>query len=291
MNGILIIDKPQGCTSHDIVSKIRRLANEKVGHTGTLDPLAQGVLPILIGKATLCSKYLINHDKTYKFEVKLGTRTDTADGEGRVIEEKEVKSESLEKDWIEKIIKSMLGKQKQTPPIYSAIKVNGKKLYEYARKGQKVEIKPREIEIYELKLLNINKKEKILEFIVKCSKGTYIRTLCEDIAQKLGSIGYMKSLMRLTVGEFSIDNSVNLSEILEASNAKELLQKQLITIEEFFQNKQEITLNQKRLELFLNGVKISENAENDLYRIYCNGNFIGIGEVKRNQLKRDIIII
>ena len=157
MDGILIINKPKNYTSHDIVYKIKNIVNEKVGHTGTLDPLATGVLPLLIGKGTLCSKYLIDHDKIYQVELKLGMKTTTADSEGKLIEEKEVLSEMLEEDKVKQVLETFLGKQSQIPPIYSAIKVNGKKLYEYARNNQKVEIKSRNIEIYKIKLIKIDK--------------------------------------------------------------------------------------------------------------------------------------
>ena len=130
MDGIIIVNKPKNCTSHDMVKKAKKIFNEKVGHTGTLDPMATGVLPLLIGKGTLCSKYLINHDKIYQAKIQLGLRTDTADSEGRVIEERNVSDVMLRKENVESILKSFLGKQEQIPPIYSAIKVNGKKLYE-----------------------------------------------------------------------------------------------------------------------------------------------------------------
>ena len=188
MDGLIIINKPKNCTSHDIVSKAKKILQEKVGHTGTLDPMAQGVLPLLIGKGTLCSKYLINHDKIYDVQLQLGISTDTKDIEGKILETKEVDKKILEKEYILNIFKGVIGKQEQLPPIYSAIKVNGKKLYQYAREGKTVEIKPREIEIYSLELLKINKNENQIEFRVKCSKGTYIRSLCEDIAKKLGNI-------------------------------------------------------------------------------------------------------
>ena len=154
MDGIIIINKTKGCTSHDIVYKIKKMLNEKVGHTGTLDPMAEGVLPILVGKGTLTSKYLINHDKKYIVELQLGTKTDTADGEGRIVKQQPVNKEILTTKNIEKILQSFVGKQEQIPPIYSAIKINGKKLYEYARKGQEIELKPRKIEIYNIKLIN-----------------------------------------------------------------------------------------------------------------------------------------
>ena len=185
MDGIILINKPKEWTSHDIVNKVKKILNEKVGHTGTLDPMATGVLPLLVGKGTLCSKYLINHNKTYKVKLELGKKTDTADTEGKIVEEKEVTNKMLEKTVIKEVLNKILGKQEQIPPIYSAIKVNGKKLYEYARKGQTVKIKPRQIEIYSIELLSIDKKLKQIEFEVSCSKGTYIRSLCEDIGNKL----------------------------------------------------------------------------------------------------------
>ena len=290
MNGIIIINKNQGYTSHDIVHKIKKISKEKVGHTGTLDPMAQGVLPILIGKATQCSKYLINHDKIYKVKLKLGIKTDTADSEGNIIEKKEISPEILNEQKILQAINSMKGKQEQIPPIYSAIKVNGKKLYEYARKGQEVEIKPRQIEIYNINLNNIDKENKIIEYTVNCSKGTYIRSLCEDIAKKLGTIGYMENLIRLKVGEFSIENSITLEEILNAENPYNVLEKNIITLEEFFKEKETINLNEKRLQLFLNGVNLTEPKQDGIYKIYNNNNFIGTGTLKEQKLKRDIIL-
>ena len=197
MDGIIIINKSKNCTSHDIVRKAKKILNEKVGHTGTLDPNATGVLPLLVGKGTQISKYLINHDKTYEAVLKLGEKTDTADIEGNIIETKQVQPSNLEKENVEKVLKSLIGKQEQIPPIYSAIKVNGKKLYEYARSGQNVEIEPRTIEIYNLELIKIENQE--ITYKVHCSKGTYIRTLCEQIAEKLGTVGYMKELNRTQV--------------------------------------------------------------------------------------------
>ncbi len=288
MDGIIIINKPKGCTSHDIVYKVKKLLNEKVGHTGTLDPMAEGVLPLLIGKGTLCSKYLINHDKKYQVTLKLGIKTDTADSEGKIIEEQEVKEEILEKDNAKKILSFFLGKQEQKPPIYSAIKVNGKKLYEYARKGQQVEIPTRNIEIYSIELIKINKKEKTIEFIVKCSKGTYIRSLCEDIATKLGTIGYMKELKRLEVGIFKIEDSITIEELKEKIEKNE---KYIISIEEFFSKKKRIDLDEKMLKKFLNGVKLDYKNLDDIYRIYSQNKFIGIGKVENQSLKRDIILL
>ena len=286
MNGIILVNKPKNCTSHDVVYKVRKIVKEKVGHTGTLDPLAEGVLPLLIGKGTLCSKYLIEHDKEYEVVLKLGISTETMDGEGKVIENKEVEEELLDKKYVEEILESFVGKQKQTPPIYSAIKVKGKKLYEYARRGEKVEIPKREIEIYEIKLIAINREKKEIEFKVSCSKGTYIRSLCTDIAKKLGTIGYMSELKRLKVGNFKIEDTI----IIDENIRKEDIEKKLITIEELFKTKEKIELNTKKLILFLNGVKLNENKEDGVYRIYNLGKFIGLGIVKDKLLKRDIIL-
>ncbi len=289
MDGIIIINKPQNCTSHDIVYKVKKIVNEKVGHTGTLDPMATGVLPLLIGKGTLCSKYLINHDKIYEVKLKLGAKTSTADIEGETIEEKDVPMEILTKENIEKVLAQFIGKQQQVPPIYSAIKVNGKKLYEYARKGQKVDIEPRNIEIYDICLLKTEQKNNIIEFRVSCSKGTYIRSLCEDIAEKLGTVGHMCGLKRIQVGEFNIKDSITIEE-LEKNSSTEIIQNKIISIQDIFKEKKSINLNERKLQLFLNGVNITQNFEDGVYKIYNNGRFIGIGIVKDYLLKRDIIV-
>ena len=283
MDGIIIINKPKNCTSHDIVRKAKKILNEKVGHTGTLDPNATGVLPLLIGKGTQISKYIINHDKTYEAVLQLGEKTDTADIEGEVIETKPVDSKCLEAKFIEQTLKALEGEQEQVPPMYSAIKINGKKLYEYARKGEKVEIEPRKIEIYSLELININEANKQIEFRVSCSKGTYIRTLCEGIAERLGTVGYMKELNRTRVGDFYIENSITIEQLEQS-------QYQIITIEQFFKDEEFINLTEKGLKLFLNGVQLTYHLVDGIYRIYQDDKFIGIGTIKNELLKRDIII-
>ena len=289
MDGIIIINKGKNYTSNDVVSIVKKITKSKVGHTGTLDPNATGVLPLLIGNATKVSKYLINHDKEYEVVLQLGIRTETADVEGKVIEQKEVTAEMLNKDNIEEKLQQFIGKQEQIPPIYSAIKVNGKKLYEYARKGQEVELKPRQIEIYSIQLVGINEKEKQISFKVKCSKGTYIRSLCEDISKKLGTVGYMKELNRLQVGEFYIKDAVTISEMKEEIEADNL--ENIITIEEIFKDKSQIKLTQKQLGQYMNGVKVDTEKEDGIYRIYNIDNiFIGLGIVEDNKLKRDLVI-
>ena len=282
MNGIIIVNKHKGCTSHDIVYQVKKMTNQKVGHTGTLDPMATGVLPLLIGIGTQISKYIINHDNTYEAVLQLGEKTDTADIEGEVIETKPVDSKCLEAKFIEQTLKALEGEQEQVPPMYSAIKINGKKLYEYARKGEKVEIEPRKVEIYSLELININEADKQIEFRVSCSKGTYIRTLCENIAEKLGTVGYMKELKRTQVGEFKIEDAITIEELEQNQTC--------ITIENYFRQNKNINLNEKKLQLFLNGVQLTWPLPDGVYKVYSNEHFIGIGTVKNNLLKRDIII-
>lgn len=283
MDGIIIINKPKGYTSHDVVNKIRKIYNtKKVGHTGTLDPNAVGVLPILIGKATKLSEYLMEHDKTYVATIKLGEKRDTGDLEGKIIEIKSVPNYSDKT--VQNVLESFVGNQIQTPPIYSAIKIKGKKLYEYAREGKEVEIPKREIQIYSIKLENINNEE--ITFTVSCSKGTYIRSLCEDIAKKLGTVGYMKNLVRTQVDRFNINNSYTLEEIEKNFNKIKV-----ITIEELFIDKERIILQPDKLQLFLDGGRIKTNNLDDFIRVYDYQNkFIGTGIVNNGILKRNIIM-
>lgn len=288
MDGIIIINKHKGCTSHDIVHKIRKISNEKVGHTGTLDPMATGVLPLLIGKGTLCSKYLIEHDKVYRATIKLGIETDTMDMEGKIVQNQNVDVKILKRDLIENVLKSFIGKQEQTPPIYSAIKINGKKLYEYAREGKEVKIQPRTIEIYDIHIEEIDANNKEIIFKVSCSKGTYIRSLCSDIAKKLGTIGCMSALERLSVGRFDIKESITLEKI---NNNIENIKNNLITIEKLFDKSENIILEDKKLKLFLNGVQLSRKEQDGVFKIYNNNKFIGIGCINNHLLKRDIIVI
>ncbi len=281
-DGIINVFKPKNWTSHDVVAIIKKATGKKVGHTGTLDPLAQGVLPILIGKGTQCAKYLNNHDKSYYVELALGKRTTTLDEEGEMIEEREVPEELLKTIKIEAVLQQFIGKIKQTPPMYSAIKVKGKKLYEYARKGQTVDIPTREITIYRIALEKVNAKEKMIAFEVDCSKGTYMRTLCEDIAKQLGTIGYMKNLIRLKVGNFDYQTAVPLQELQENPNQ---IAKHMISIEKMFQNVPAIDLQEKQLRLFLNGVELTNQNLDGMYRVYQASQFIGIRNNSQKSIK------
>ncbi|MBR3613806.1 MAG: tRNA pseudouridine(55) synthase TruB [Clostridia bacterium] len=292
MQGIIIINKPQGFTSQDVVSKVKKILNiKKAGHTGTLDPLATGVLPVLLGNYTKLSKYLIEHDKTYIAKIKLGERRVTGDKEGEVIETKPVNKEMLLKENVESVLGTFLGKQMQIPPIYSAIKVDGKKLYEYARQGIEVKIEPREIEVYKLDLLNINSEEKEIEISVSCSKGTYIRVLCEDIAKMLDTVGYMSYLNRIIVDKFRIENAIDFETLEKNKDNEEFLKSNIITMENVFKEFPKLNLNSRKLELFLNGVMLTFKNEDGIYNIYDENNkYIGTGTIKNELLKRDIII-
>ena len=291
MDGIILIDKEKEYTSHDVVAIVKKITKSKVGHTGTLDPNATGVLPLLVGSATKVSKYLINHDKEYEVELELGKKTTTADIEGEIVEEKDVPSWIFdEEEKLENVLKSFAKKQKQVPPIYSAIKVNGKKLYDYARAGKEVKIEPRDIEIYKMKLLNTDKEKKTISFKIACSKGTYIRSLCEDVSAKLGTVGFMKNLRRTIVGEFKIEDAFKINEIKEKTENNDY--SYIIPVEKIFENKPKIELSDKELQRFLNGVKIlAKGYENtEVCRVYADNKFIGTGIIKENTLKRDIVL-
>jgi tRNA pseudouridine55 synthase len=290
ISGIVIINKEKGCTSNDVVRKTKKIFNTKVGHTGTLDPNATGVLPLLLGDATKISKYLINHNKEYEAVIQLGEKRTTADVEGEIIEKKIVDSNMLEKDKIEKALKSFVGKNEQIPPIYSAIKVDGKKLYEYARAGKQVEIRPRHIEIYDIELVSINKEEKQITFKVKCSKGTYIRTLCEDISAKLDSVGYMKELNRIEVGEFNIKDAITISDLEEKIKNNDF--SSVLQIEDIFKDCERMELKEKDYLKYLNGIslKANENLKDGVCKVYVNGQFTGLGIIKNGMIKRDLVL-
>jgi len=215
MNGILLIDKDAGCTSYDVIREIKRLfKGEKIGHTGTLDPIATGLLILCIGKATKLSSIFMNLEKEYVAKMKLGAISDTLDADGTV---KIVKENcSVDADSLKNIFKKYIGEIEQIPPMYSAKKVQGKKLYQYARKGLSVERKPIRIRISELELIQFSKDE--AEFRVRISKGGYVRVLCDDIGRDLGCGGYMLSLRRTKIGEFDVKNAIKVKELLKLEN-------------------------------------------------------------------------
>ena len=292
MNGVIIVNKPSGITSQDVVTEIRKyLKIKSVGHAGTLDPLASGVLPILISKGTRISKYLIDHDKEYIATLRLGKQTDTGDITGEVIEESNVPESAMDEENVKDVLASFIGEQSQIPPMYSAIKVGGKKLYEYARIGEKVEVKPRQIKIYDIELLNMNRDTMEIVFRVSCSKGTYIRTLCEDIAKELSTVGTMTALVRTKAGDFTLDKSIELEKLLTLST-DEIEKNYFIDIETAFKSSGSINLrSDNELKLFINGMMLVKKMKNDVYRIYDKDRkFIGLGVIQNNILKRDIVL-
>ena len=229
INGVIIVKKEKGFTSHDVVAKLRGIVKQKkIGHTGTLDPEAEGVLPVCLGNATKLCDILTDKTKEYVAELLLGITTDTQDMTGQILEEKEVKADEKQ---VEEAIMSFLGSSFQIPPMYSALKINGKKLYELAREGKEVERKPRPIEIYELQILSIELP--VVKFRVLCSKGTYIRSLCADIGEKLSCGGCMQSLLRTKAGEFSIEVAHTLSEI-EEKRDQGILHELVIPVDRLF---------------------------------------------------------
>lgn len=210
MDGVLLVNKEEGLSSHDVVRKLRKILNtKKIGHCGTLDPLAKGLLVVTIGKALKISRFIESDEKEYIATIKLGETTQTLDREGEIIQKQEIKS--FNEDDIEKVFNSLIGKIKQKPPLYSALSVNGKRLYEYARENIEVEIKERDIEIKKLELLEFNNQ--FIKYRVICSKGTYVRVLCETIANKLNNIGYMYDLVRTRIGKLYLDKSYSLNDI------------------------------------------------------------------------------
>lgn len=285
-NGILNIDKPQGITSHDVVDVIRKVfPKTKVGHTGTLDPIATGVLPICIGSATKLSDNLVAENKVYKVKMLLGVETDTYDITGKIVFASVVPKDEI---YIKERIKRFIGKQMQLPPIYSAIRVDGKRLYEYARKGALVDIDPRKIEIFDISDINVNLSRNEVSMVVSCTKGTYIRSLVNDIGKKLGCGAVMSELERLKTGDFKIEDSIKLYDFLELPYEEML--KRLISLEEYYSDHKKINFKEEEYNKFLNGIVFDlENTSDTIVRVYMNNKFKGLGKVENNKLKRFII--
>lgn len=279
MNGIVILDKPEGITSHDAVAALRRIfKTRRVGHTGTLDPLATGVLPICVGNATRAADMLTVSDKRYIAELQLGRRTDTLDREGRVLSESEV---CVGEDEIRAAAAEFAGELEQIPPMYSAIKRNGKKLYELARAGIETERAPRRINIYSIDVLSAR-----LPFVsmdVRCSKGTYIRSLCSDIGDRLGCGAVMTALRRTEAAGFSIRDAYTLEELENMENPAAAL----LPTDSVFEKLPRIVLNEKQERSVTNGVRMTwrDGEEGASYRIYgADGRFLCVSQVKDEKL-------
>lgn len=305
-NGILNINKPEGWTSQDVVAKIRgRLHIRRVGHTGTLDPMATGVLPVCFGKATRIIEYYDDDFKTYEAEMKLGMVTDTLDITGTVLETKPV--DVSEEDVIQ-AIDSFRGWITQIPPKYSALKVNGKPLYKYAREGVEVEIKSRKIYVADIQPVEVNLRENRILFRVTCSKGTYIRTICDDIGKKLGCGGTMTALQRTQSGCFRVEDARTLPEILEMTD--EELERCVIPMDKTLVHLGRIELkSMESVPFYYNGREIDTGYVNvlaspavpealqegsrlgDKYRVYDpEGKFLGISSLRENTLYPEKVI-
>ena len=277
-NGILIVNKPEGWTSQDVVSKLRGVFHEKrVGHGGTLDPMATGVLPVFFGRATRAVEFFEHADKKYVATVRLGQITDTQDITGTILETREVRVSTED---VSGVLPNFMGKIQQIPPMYSAIKIGGKKLYELARAGKEIERKPREIEVFSLQMEHLCENDWTLT--VHCSKGTYVRTLCHDIAMALGCGGCMASLQRTAAGAYRLQESLTLDEIM----AHEAQEKLLRPVDSLFAAHPSLTLTPAQEKCVRNGARFTLRGKNaGLYRVYSpSGEFLALCELKNEIL-------
>ena len=273
MNGIVIVDKPQDWTSQDVAARLRRVFNtRRIGHGGTLDPMATGVLPVFVGRGTRAVSFFEHAEKVYETVLRPGITTDTEDITGTVLTQQEV---CLTGEEIEAVLPRFRGEILQTPPMYSALKVDGKKLYELARKGVEVERKPRPITIHELTLLKV--AEDGIHLRVHCSKGTYIRTLCKDIGQALGCGGCMAALRRVQAGEYTAEQAVPLETLLESENPEQYL----LTVDSMFASHPQVTLTPKQELRCRNGNSFSVDMAQGTYRLYSQtGEFLALAQVE-----------
>ncbi len=273
MNGIVIVDKPQGWTSQDVTARLRRVyATRRIGHGGTLDPMATGVLPVFVGRATRGVEFFEHAEKTYETVLLLGRTTDTQDVTGTVLAEKTVRLSPAD---IEKVLPRFRGDILQVPPMYSALKVNGKKLYELARKGQEVERQPRPITVFELTNLGFDGTR--LSLRVRCSKGTYIRTLCQDIGDALGCGGCMEALRRVRAGEYGIEDAVPLEQLLESETPEQYLR----GLDTMFAHCPAVTLTANQEKRCRNGNPFSSPLPQGTYRAYSqSGEFLMLAKVE-----------
>ncbi|MDD4689219.1 MAG: tRNA pseudouridine(55) synthase TruB [Eubacteriales bacterium] len=277
MNGIINVYKPLGISSHGVVSRVRHILNMKrVGHTGTLDPMAEGVLPICVGQGTKASDMLTDSDKQYRAVLRLGVTTDSQDMQGAIIEEREV---NCTEDQIRAVVGGFIGEISQIPPMYSAIKVDGKKLYELARKGIEIERSPRQITIKNIVVEEVNLP--FVTLLVDCSKGTYIRTLCHDIGERLGTGGAMDSLVRTKAGGFSIEDAISLEQ-LEADGGE----KHLVGLNQVFGIYPAVIADEKAQARVLNGQTLKFDVPQGTYRVINkDGTLLCISDANDGVLK------
>ena len=277
MDGIVIVDKPQDWTSQDVVSKLRGVfQTRRIGHGGTLDPMATGVLPVFVGRATRGVEFFEHAEKTYETVIRLGRHTDTEDVTGTVLYEKEV---NITKEQFFAVLERFRGEIQQIPPMYSAIKVNGQKLCDLARKGKEVERKPRTITIHRLECLEFTGTT--ARSLVHCSKGTYIRTLCKDIGEALGCGGCMESLRRVTAGEYTIEKAVPLHTLIESEDPGAYL----LPVDSMFMAYPAVELTAKQEKCCRNGVAFTCNLEAGTYRVYDQkGEFLALSHMVEGKL-------
>ena len=273
MNGIVIVDKPQDWTSQDVTARLRRVFNtRRIGHGGTLDPMATGVLPVFVGRATRGVEFFEHAEKTYETVLRLGLTTDTEDVWGETLEQRPVE---FTQEKLQQVLESFRGEILQVPPMYSALKVNGQKLCDLARKGKEVERKPRPITIHELTLLETG--ENTLRLRVRCSKGTYIRTLCKDIGEALGCGGCMAELRRVTAGEYTIEESVPLQQLLDAQNPEQYLR----GVDTMFRNHRSVKLTPNQEKRCRCGNSFSVKLPEGTYRAFSqSGEFLMLAKVE-----------
>ncbi len=273
MNGIVIVDKPQGWTSQDVTARLRRVFNtRRIGHGGTLDPMATGVLPVFVGRATRGVEFFEHAEKTYEATLRLGITTDTEDITGTVLTQQEA---FVTGPQMEAVLEQFRGEILQIPPMYSALKVNGQKLYDLARRGVEVERKPRPVTIHELTLLSMEADG--IHLRVRCSKGTYIRTLCKDIGEALGCGGCMADLRRVTAGEYTIAEAVPLEILLKTEEPERFLR----PVDSMFRQFPAVTLTEKQTLRCRNGNAFSVNRPDGTYRVYdSSGEFLALSQVK-----------
>ena len=277
MDGIVIVDKPEGWTSQDVVSKLRGvLQTRRIGHGGTLDPMATGVLPVFVGRGTRGVEFFEHAEKTYETLLRLGITTDTEDITGTVLTEQDA---FVTGEMVEQVLAKFRGDILQIPPMYSAIKINGQKLYDLARKGREVERQPRPITIHELTLLGMEAEG--IRLRVRCSKGTYIRTLCKDIGESLGCGGCMAELRRVQAGEYTIGNSVPLQTLIDSENPEQYL----LPVDSMFAAFPAVTLTEKQEKCCRNGVAFTCKLAEGTYRVYGqNGEFLALSHMVEGKL-------
>ena len=273
MNGIVIVDKPQGWTSQDVTARLRRVFNtRRIGHGGTLDPMATGVLPVFVGRATRGVEFFEHAEKTYETVLRLGITTDTEDITGTVLTQQDA---FITGEQLETVLAQFRGEILQIPPMYSALKVNGQKLCDLARKGKEVARQPRPITIHELTLLGMEADG--IRLRVRCSKGTYIRTLCKDIGKALGCGGCMASLRRVQAGEYTIEEAVPLQQLLEAEDPEKYLR----PVDTMFRNFPQVTLTEKQETRCRNGNAFTLGIADGTYRAYSqSGEFLMLAKVE-----------